>query len=382
MTRMPQAPAPRDARPRHGIVPPWLLRRIAEAADHYDVAADAARRSLGRDRPLRELRAEGAAPPFVAHEHERAEWPTLREGAAVEVEAPGEVTPASPDRRISDAEHVETLPGRLVRREGEPEAGDAAVDQAYDGLGEVFRLFHRVYGRDAIDGCGGALEATVHFGDRYDNAFWDGERMVFGDGDGEVFRGFTHSMSVVGHELAHGVTEATARLRYRDQSGALNEHVSDVFGSLVEQYAMGQDAAAASWLIGEGVFTELVQGRALRSLIEPGTAYDDDVLGRDPQPAHMRDFVRTDDDNGGVHLNSGIPNRAFALAATELGGFAWEHVGRVWYETLTGGVLRPNTGFDAFVAATVDAATARFGATSPEVRAVARGWRAVGLDAE
>jgi Zn-dependent metalloprotease len=385
MTRMPQAPAPRDARTPHGIVPPWLLRRIADAADHYDVAADAARRSLVRDRPVRDLRAEGSAPPFVAHEDERAEWPTLRAGAAGEAEAPAEVEApgeAAPDRRVSDAERFETLPGRLVRREGQPETGDAAVDEAYDGLGEVFRLFHRVYGRDAIDGGGGSLEATVHFGDRYDNAFWDGERMVFGDGDGEVFRGFTHSLSVVGHELAHGVTEATARLRYRDQSGALNEHVSDVFGALVEQYAMGQDASAATWLIGDGVFTELVQGRALRSMIEPGTAYDDDVLGRDPQPAHMRDFVRTDDDNGGVHLNSGIPNRAFALAATELGGFAWEHVGRVWFDTLTGGVLKPNAGFDAFVAATMDATRARFGPTSSEARAVARGWRAVGLDAE
>ena len=383
MTRMPPAAAALDHRPTAGIVPPWLLRRVAEATDHYDVAADAARRSLARDRPLRDLRSDGAHPPLVAHEDERDRWPSLRPVAEGETgPATGAATlPApSPDRRISDAEGVETLPGRLVRREGEPDTGDASVDEAYDGLGEVFALYHRVYGRDAIDGGGGSLEATVHFGDRYDNAFWDGERMVFGDGDGEVFRGFTQSLSVIGHELTHGVTEATARLRYRDQSGALNEHVSDVFGALVEQYAMGQDAAAATWLIGEGVFTGLVQGRALRSLLEPGTAYDDDVLGRDPQPGHMRDFVHTRDDNGGVHLNSGIPNRAFALAAFELGGFAWEHVGRAWYDTLTDGVLGPDDGFAVFAPATLAATKARFGTTSPEARAVASGWRAVGLD--
>ncbi|GAA4059508.1 M4 family metallopeptidase [Agromyces indicus] len=368
MTRIPPSPRSRDARPRAGIVPPWLLLRVAEATDRFDVAADAAQRSLRHDVPLRELRAEGGHPSFGAPPVPR-ERPSLRPGAEPE-----------PDRRISDAGGAQTLPGRLVRREGEPATGDEAVDQAYDGLGETYRLFQRVFGRDAIDGAGAPLEATVHFGDRYDNAFWDGERMVFGDGDGEVFRGFTQSLSVIGHELAHGVTEATARLRYRDQSGALNEHVSDVFGALVEQYAMGQDAGAATWLIGEGVFTDLVEGRALRSMIEPGTAYDDDVLGRDPQPAHFRDYIRTADDNGGVHLNSGIPNRAFALAAVELGGFAWEHAGRVWYDTLTGGTLGPDDGFAVFAAATLGSARARFGATSAEVRAVANGWRAVGLD--
>ena len=145
---------------------------------------------------------------------------------------------------------------------------------------------------------------------------------------------------MIGHELAHGVTERTARLRYQGQSGALNEHVSDVFGALVEQYAMGQDAESATWLIGEGVFTDAVEGRAIRSMIEPGTAYDDDILGKDPQPDHFDRYIDTDEDNGGVHLNSGIPNRAFALAATELGGFAWEHAGRVWYDVLTSGRLQ------------------------------------------
>ena len=340
------------------IVPPYLLDRIAHAAaPRFPIAAEAARRALLREPPAR----LGIEP--------LPELPSVLPDA-----------PSAPDRRISDAEGREKLPGRLVRREGERATGDEAVDDAYDGLGDTHRMFDRVFGRDSIDGAGMSLEATVHFGDRYDNAFWDGERMVFGDGDGEIFRGFTDSLSVIGHELAHGVTEHTAKLRYQGQSGALNEHVSDAFGALVEQYALGQDAEAASWLIGEGIFTDEVQGRALRSMIEPGTAYDDDVLGRDPQPGHMRDYIETDDDNGGVHLNSGIPNRAFALAATELGGFAWEHVGRIWYDVLTSGRLPADADFALFAAETVRAARERFGRESAEERAVTRGWSAVGIE--
>lgn len=348
------------------IVPPYLLDRIADAgADRFPLAAEAARRSLLHDAPRRALR---GAPPVMPPLHDDDELPTVLPDA-----------PSMPERRISDAEGRETLPGRLVRREGEPATGDASVDDAYDGLGDTHRLFDRVFGRDSIDGEGMPLEATVHFGRRYDNAFWDGERMVFGDGDGEVFRGFTDSLSVIGHELAHGVTEHTAGLRYQGQSGALNEHVSDAFGALVEQYALGQDAGAATWLIGEGIFTDEVEGRALRSMIEPGTAYDDDVLGRDPQPAHMRDYIETTDDNGGVHLNSGIPNRAFALAARELDGFAWEHVGRIWYDTLTSGRLGRDATFAEFAADTVKSAEARFGAGSREARAVEHGWQTVGV---
>jgi Zn-dependent metalloprotease len=369
MTRMPR-PYPHPS-PNATIVPPYLLARIATADDpRFDVAADAARRSLLRDAPMREWRAAGELPSFIAPErHVRDERPAAAPGMAPQ-----------PDRRVSDAEHDDKLPGRIVRREGQPPSGDFAVDQAYVGLGDTFELFARVFARDSIDGAGMPLEATVHYGDRYDNAFWDGERMVFGDGDGEVFSGFTGSLSVIGHELAHGVTERTARLEYQGQSGALNEHVSDVFGALVEQYAMGQDAASATWLIGEGVFTDAVEGRAIRSMREPGTAYDDDLLGKDPQPGHFDRYIETDEDNGGVHLNSGIPNRAFALAAIELGGFAWETVGRVWYDVLTSGRLRPDTDFRTFAAETVRAARRRYGRTSREARAVTGGWAAVGIE--
>jgi Zn-dependent metalloprotease len=216
----------------------------------------------------------------------------------------------------------------------------------------------------------------VHYGRAYDNAFWDGEQMVFGDGDGEVFGRFTASLSVIGHELAHGVVEHTAGLVYRGQSGALNESVADVFGALVEQHAAGETADTATWLIGAGLFTDEVQGAALRSMAAPGTAYDDYVLGKDPQPGHMDDYVETTQDNGGVHLNSGIPNKAFHLVATGLGGHAWEVAGRIWYDTLRGDLPARAT-FLQFAQATVEAAEVHDAAD-----VVRSAWQAVGVWSE
>jgi hypothetical protein len=218
------------------------------------------------------------------------------------------------------------------------------------------------------------VSLTVHYERSYDNAFWDGTQLVFGDGDGTLFGRFTRPVDVLGHELTHAVTERTAGLAYRDQSGALNESVSDVFASCVKQRVLGQDAASADWLIGEGLFLAGVQARALRDMAHPGTAYDDPRLGKDPQVGSMADYVHTTSDNGGVHLNSGIPNRAFQLAAVAIGGTSWEGAGRVWYAALTGGSVVATTDFAGFAAATVAAA----GAHADAVHAA---WEQVGVTA-
>ncbi|MGC5075769.1 protealysin inhibitor emfourin [Agrococcus sp. DT81.2] len=349
------------ARVRHGIVPPYLLERIAAAPSP---AASVAERTLGVDHGIRAERATAPLKP-----HARAERPSV---------VPGE---AGPERTVSDAQHATTLPGTSVREEGDGPTGDVATDEAYDGLGLAWSMLHEAFGRDSLDGTGMPLLATVHYGTRYDNAFWDGERMVFGDGDGEVFAGFTSAVDVIGHELGHGVIASTADLVYRDQSGALNESIADVLGALVKQHALGQSADEADWLIGAGVFTDRVAGVALRSMAEPGTAYDDPVLGKDPQPAHMRDFVVTSDDLGGVHINSGIPNKAFHLVATAIGGRAWEAPGRIWIDALTGG-LPATADFATFAAATVDASVARYGDDAPETHAVRKAWAAVGVTDE
>jgi Zn-dependent metalloprotease len=223
------------------------------------------------------------------------------------------------------------------------------------------------------------LNATVHFGQAYNNAFWNGQQMVFGDGDDDLFNRFTVAVDVIGHELTHGVTEDEAQLVYFFQPGALNESVSDVFGSLVKQRVLNQTADQADWLIGAGLFTSNVNGVALRSMKAPGTAYDDPVLGKDPQPAHMNDFLYTFEDNGGVHINSGIPNHAFYLAAIKIGGYAWEKAGRVWYETLRDPQLRSFWGFRRFARLTITVAGRLFGESSPEQGAVREAWNEVGI---
>jgi Zn-dependent metalloprotease len=281
-------------------------------------------------------------------------------------------------RTIYDAGNLSRLPGTRVRGEGEPRSSDSAVNEAYDGSGATYDLYMNVYDRNSIDDRGMRLDSTVHYGRDYDNAFWNGQQMVYGDGDGDLFNRFTRSIDVIGHELTHGVTEYEANLVYQGQPGALNESMSDVFGSLVKQYRKKQTAAKADWLIGKGLFTRKVKGVALRSMKEPGTAYDDPLLGKDPQPGHMADYVRTSDDNGGVHINSGIPNRAFYETAVRIGGHAWERAGRIWYVTLRDR-LRSSSTFSDCAKQTYAVAADLYGARSRERTAVRDGWATVGI---
>ncbi|MGV9564770.1 M4 family metallopeptidase [Streptomyces sp. NPDC003480] len=339
------------------IVPPHVLDKLAQHED--STLATPARRTLERD----------------AMERTRRRLTTVIGAPAA---APPTTATGTPHRTVYDAGHQQTLPGTKVRGEGDEPGEDASVNRAYAGLGATFELYLRAYGRDSIDGKGLPLDASVHFGENYDNAFWNGEQMVFGDGDGEIFVDFTTPVDVIGHELTHGVTQYTANLAYFGQSGALNESVSDVFGSLIKQYALGQTAAEADWLIGAGLLAPRVNGKALRSMKEPGSAYDDDVLGKDPQPATMDGYVRTGRDNGGVHINSGIPNHAFYLVATELGGHAWERAGQIWYDVLTGGELDPRATFADFARLTVAAARSRY-REGAEQEAVLKAWEQVGV---
>lgn len=285
-------------------------------------------------------------------------------------------TSATPQRAIHDAKNGTVLPGDLVRSEDDPATNDAAVDEAYEYMGSTWRMFHDVYGRNSIDGAGMTLVGSVHYGQDYDNAFWDGSQMVFGDGDGRIFNRFTVAQDVVAHELTHGVIDSEGGLTYMGQSGALNESLSDVFGSLVKQFHLHQSADQADWLIGAGLFLPSVQARGLRSMAEPGSAFDDPVLGKDPQPGHMRDYVDTSEDRGGVHINSGIPNRAFYLVATALGGYAWEQAGRVWYDTLRGDELTPDINFADFARLSVQVAAAQGTRVESAVRSA---WRTVGV---
>lgn len=297
------------------------------------------------------------------------------------------VTVGGKERIVYNANNGSSLPGTVARQENDPASTDVAVNEAFDGSGVTYDLYKNVYERNSIDNSGMRLDSTVHYQTGYDNAFWNGEQMVYGDGDEDqpeserLFNRFTIAIDVIGHELTHGVTQFEAKLTYSLQPGALNESMSDVFGSLVKQYSLSQSATEADWIIGEGLLTSNVNGVGIRSMKAPGTAYDDPVLGKDPQPAHMRDYVTTISDNGGVHINSGIPNHAFYIAAVELGGFAWEKAGQIWYVTLRD-KLAANSNFQACANLTFQTAGELFGAGSIEQQAVQKGWSEVGLMAD
>lgn len=310
----------------------------------------------------------------------------LEERQAI-LEAISEVAPrlaGVKHRMVYDVEHGATLPGRLARNEGDPPSGDPAVDEAYEGSGASYDLYAQVYGRNSLDDLGASLVSCVHYQQGYDNAFWNGKQLVFGDGDENLpleerlFNRFTVAAEIIGHELTHGVIQYEARLSYWYQSGALNESLCDVFGCLVKQRQLGQSADQADWIVGQGLFTENVSGVGIRSMKAPGTAYDDPVLGRDPQPAHMDDYRLIAYDNGGVHINSGIPNHAFYLAASRIGGYAWEKAGMIWYLALRDR-LQSSADFQAAASATHQVAGELYGVGSLEQQAVKSAWGDVGL---
>ena len=341
------------------ILPPDLLHRIADNGS--PAQRSWALQTLDSDHGMRLMRATYQLMETGAHK------------------ALLMASPPTKQRTVYDGRRAEVLPGIPIRTEGSKPVDDIAVNEAYDGLGATFDFYQQAYARNSIDDEGLHLDATVHYKVGYDNAFWNGQQMVFGDGDGDLFNRFTIAVDVIGHELTHGVTGDEVNLVYLGQSGALNESVSDVFGSLVKQFKLNQTADQADWLIGAGLLTKNVNGVALRSMKAPGTAFDDPVLGMDDQPAHMRDFVHTSADSGGVHTNSGIPNHAFYLAATHIGGKAWEKTGRIWYETVRDKQLKKTADFKMFAQRTVINAAHLFGKT--EKAAVLDAWKQVGVKA-
>jgi Zn-dependent metalloprotease len=342
------------------IVPPYILEALTR--ERSGPERRAVQRTLLHDDRLRQRRIVTAPPR--------------------EKPRPPSAVPRTPHltRTVFDAKHRTTLPGTKVRSEGGKKSGDKAVDEAYDGTGATFKFYWDIFARDSIDDAGLPLIRSVHYGNAYDNAFWDGSQMIFGDGDGVVFNRFTVSVDVIGHELSHGITDRLAALRYQGQSGALNESMSDVFGSMVKQYTAKtrQTAADADWLIGAGLLAKGIKGVALRSMKAPGTAYDDPQLGgKDPQPATMAGYVTTTDDNGGVHLNSGIPNHAFYLAAVAFGGYAWQKAGKIWFATLADPKLRSTATFVTFANRTLANAQTLFGSDAEGT--VKSAWTAVGV---
>jgi Zn-dependent metalloprotease len=342
------------------IIPPYVTERLsrsdnAEVRERAEANAAAAARA-------RTLRARASAAPSL-----RARPAATR----------------TKQRLVYDARNTDKLPGVLVRTEGQGPVADTAVNEAFDHAGSTYDFYDTVFKRSSLDGNGMTLVGTVHLAESggrgkflpLDNAFWDGRQMAYGDGDGVIFQRFTRSLDVVGHELTHGMQSFTSNLEYEGQSGALNEHFADVFGVLVRQWKNRESAAKADWVIGREVLVPAPTRRGVRDMEHPGTAFaHDPYLGTDPQPAHMSKLYEGQDDNGGVHMNSGIPNRAFVLAAKRIGGNAWDAAGRIWYDTMLRLPKRCEFQECAELCVQVAAAT---GADAADV--VRRAWAEVGV---
>jgi Zn-dependent metalloprotease len=339
------------------IIPPQMLQRLATSGDPD--LAETAGRTLRLTQSIVAFRAQ------------------LSTGA------PSPAAPVRPGlrRQIFDCKGTNDLPGDLVRSQNGTDTGpsrDRTVNEAFDHAGTTWDFYNKIFGRESVDNHGKTLVSSVHYSQKYDNAFWDGRQMVYGDGDGVIFQRFTAALDVIAHELTHGVTQFSAQLAYQDQSGALNESMSDAFGSMVKQWALGQSVDQADWLIGAAIMAPGFKGRALRDMANPGTAFDDPNLGRDTQPGHMKDYVQTTSDNGGVHTNSGIPNRAFVLAAKAIGGNSWEKAGKIWYVTLTER-LTGTADFAKCATETVSVARDLFPEDSSIAAKVAKAWTDVGV---
>ncbi len=329
-----------------GVIPDYMLERLAEHAD----SKESARRTLD-------------VMSALAIHRERAEV------------MPQQIQPVRKRRSVYDAQNHTRLPGRLVMSEHKARGSDVIVNAAYDNTGRYYDFGFVNFGLSSFDGRGGRIMTTVHFDVRFSNAEWDGRQLIFGDGDGRIFKPFVNAFDVGGHEYGHAIIQYKAALGYFGQNGALNEHLADVIGSMVDQWRLGQTVDQAKWIIGADLFYPIFHGVGLRSMGEPGTAYDDPILGKDPQPAHMRDYVETQQDNGGVHINSGILNKGYHDTSLRLGGHAWEKSGQIWMSALD--VLSSDADFNEFVRVTVEVAFQRFSRTEQE--AVAAAWAGVGL---
>lgn len=355
--------------PINCIIPPHMLEVLAMRGSGN--VAKMARTMLNQSEKVRVERGEMSSGGMVPVEGAPGAFVTS-------VLAEAAVAPHTCVRRIYDGKNKASLPGTLARDEGDCATNDAEIDSAYDGAGEVFDLYSSEFKRNSLDGNGMPLVATVHHRRKYNNAFWNGSQMAYGDGDDEIFKTFTE-LSVVGHEMSHGVVQFSGGLVYQDQSGALNESFADVFGSLVVQRKHGHSASEASWLVGEGILGDDINGVSLRSMKAPGTAYSDSLLGQDPQPYHMDLYVNTTSDRGGVHINSGIPNHAFYLYSQYIGGKAWHVPGQIWYLALQK-INNPHATFNDWAAQTMEAAIELYRAGSREMIMLRRAWKLVGID--
>lgn len=349
-----------DTRGACCIVPTDVLRRLAEDESMPAESRQAMRDSAALEPAWRNLR--------IAHTE--ALQASLLARGITRPRLAGVLAPA-PEVIIYDCRGTTSLPGILVSDPGT--STDITAKRACVETTAVARFYQQCFGRNSIDDAGMTLISSIHYDRRYSNAFWDSTQMVYGDGDGQIFIDFTAGNDVIAHELTHGVTQYTAGLIYADEPGALNESISDVFGSMFRQWQKKQTVSQADWLIGADILGPAATAKGyacLRDMTEPGAKH---CLS--PQPSHYRDYIR----GGDVHENSGIPNHAFYHAAMTIGGRSWEKAGKVWYGALTSTKARPSMKMKGFADLTRALAKSLFPTDIAVYRAVDDAWTQVGI---
>lgn len=272
----------------------------------------------------------------------------------------------------------------IARRKKDPVHQDYIVNAAHDNITHSFKFYLKALAINSLDGKGMPIKAAVHVGKNYNNSYYTEGTVNFGDGNGMLFKDDAKDLTVVAHELGHGIVDyLLGGLIYWGQSGALNESLADILGVSAMQYVLGEKAVPEStWLFNQigMVPYEDENGKiihpALRSLKAPGTAYvNHPIIGTDPQPADMGKYYDGAQDNYGVHINSGIPNRAFYLAATALGGRGWDIALPIWIETAR--VLPAKTSFKDFAKKTLEVAEQLFPNRVDVKRSIRQAWNKV-----
>ena len=330
---------------------------------------------LSRDKKLSAMEREAFA---VMAKYEQ-EWRKLRLARVKHLRAAKTILPSalaavpagSPSVNVFDCQQGTTLPGTLLAN---PDgSADGTVKRASDESKSIVKFFKTLFGRNSIDDAGMAINSSVHYSVKYNNAFWNGSQMAYGDGDGKIFLDFTRSNDVIGHELTHGITQYTLSLNYTKQAGGLNESMSDVFGSMFRQWEANQDVSQADWLIGKDIMGPAAKARGytcLRDLSNPNASH---CLA--PQPTKFSQYHDAMD----PHESSGIPNLAFYKAAMVIGGKSWEKAGKIWYQALTGSGPSPNMRMSTFAKRTRTLAGSLFPSEPVVKKAVDQAWKSVGL---
>lgn len=340
----------------HHFVPPYIIKRLPSASKKQEEM----------DRTFREHRNYLNDNPLQRDQHLAAIRKTIH----------------NETRRLFDSQNTENYPVDPILTDVQVHSTLPSQNAALQLANLAYDFFHDKYQWESFDGRSSPIDLYINFGDHYDNAFYDGLRFCFGNGDGEYFNSFL-LQDVFTHEMTHGVTDHKVKgLPYYGQQGALNEHISDVFAMCLNQRLKREKATTASWIVGEGLFTDKIKGKGIRSFKDE-LAYDDPVLGKDEQPKKFSDYIDTTEDNGGVHLNSGILNHFFynlcILAETQVSdewnNRSWKSPLSLYWESYP--YIKSTTNFEQFAKITLRVAKENH----PEIQTqVLESWRIVEIN--